>query len=51
MILVLGQRKDIDKTVEKNIKQFFTKVNEAMALAFLNPLYRPKDCIKSNTFD
>ena len=50
-LLVLGQKKEIDKSLEKNIKEFFSRTNEALAQAFLNPLYKPKDYLKSPIFD
>lgn len=48
---MLGHKKDIDKAMEKNIREFFGKVNEGVALTFLNPLYRSKTYIKSGLFE
>lgn len=48
---MLGQKKEIEKTLEKYIKEFFTKVNEALALALLNPLYHPREYIRSPIFE
>jgi hypothetical protein len=48
---VLGAKKEIDKSLEKYIKDFFTRANEALALAFLNPMYKPKEYIKSPIFE
>ena len=49
-ILMLGQKKEIDKALERYIKEFFVKVNEALALSLLNPLYRPHQYINSPIF-
>jgi hypothetical protein len=40
--LALAPRKEFDKAFEKSIREFFVKVNEGLALALLNPLYKPK---------
>lgn len=48
---MLGQKKEIDKGLERYIKDFFTKVNEALAISLLNPLYHPRQYLRSPTFE
>lgn len=48
---MLGQKKEIDKGLERYIKDFFTKVNEALATSLLNPLYHPRQYLRSPSFE
>ena len=51
LVLALGGKREIDKSQEKAIKEFFSRVNDALAQAFLNPLYRPHEPIRSKAFE
>ena len=48
---MLGQKREIDKGLEKYIKEFFGKVNEGLAVALLDPLYHPREYLRSPIFE
>lgn len=42
LVLNLQNKKEIDKKTDTQIREFFTKANEYLASAMLNPLYKMK---------
>lgn len=51
LVLNLQSKKEIDKKTDSQIRDFFTRANEYLASAMLNPLYKTKEPIKSKVFD
>lgn len=44
-------KRENDKAIDKTIRDFLTKVNSALSMALLNPLYRYNKPITSALFD
>ena len=51
LVLNLQNKKEIDKKTDTQIREFFTKANQYIASAMLNPLYKIKEPIRSKVFD